>query len=170
MCQAFPFFCLKLYEPCVYSTLFMLCNCTGPFNCYNCSWVVANCCFLVSKSITCHLFVSAPYAPPVNWNFKSGAAAAAAKDRTAIGKDNKHIDVDAVGTVNGVSIHEFDLDSVDDKPWRKPGKNNYSEISAACLVFVWGWFHCPSWGSRLTDWLVGTLKDSNSDSNETCLQ
>lgn len=29
--------------------------------------------------------------------------------------------MDAVGTVNGVSIHEFDLDSVDDKPWRKPG-------------------------------------------------
>ena len=82
-----------------------------------------NCCFLVSKSITCHSFASAPYAPPVNWNFKSGVAAAAAKDRTAIGKDNKHIDVDAVGTVNGVSIHEFDLDSVDDNPWRKPGKN-----------------------------------------------
>lgn len=32
--------------------------------------------------------------------------------------------MDAVGTVNGVSIHEFDLDSVDDKPWRKPGKKN----------------------------------------------
>ena len=30
--------------------------------------------------------------------------------------------MDAVGTVNGVSVHEFDLDSVDDKPWRKPGK------------------------------------------------
>ena len=30
--------------------------------------------------------------------------------------------MDAVGTVNGVSIHEFDLDLVDDKPWRKPGK------------------------------------------------
>ena len=37
-------------------------------------------------------------------------------------KDNKHLDVDAVGTVNGVSVHEFDLDSVDDKPWRKPGR------------------------------------------------
>ena len=35
MCQAFPCFCLNLYEPCVYSTLFMLCNCTGPFNCNN---------------------------------------------------------------------------------------------------------------------------------------
>ncbi|KAJ7392989.1 pre-mRNA 3-end-processing factor fip1l1 [Desmophyllum pertusum] len=59
----------------------------------------------------------APYAPPVNWNFKAGGAA---KDRMAGSKD-KGIDVDAVGTVNGVSVHEFDLDSVDDKPWRKPG-------------------------------------------------
>ena len=38
------------------------------------------------------------------------------------GSKDKGIDVDAVGTVNGVSVHEFDLDSVDDKPWRKPGK------------------------------------------------
>lgn len=67
-------------------------------------------------------FIRAPYAPPVNWNFKSGAAAASAKDRIASNKDSKGIDVEAVGTVNGVSIHEFDLDSVDDKPWRKPGK------------------------------------------------
>lgn len=52
---------------------------------------------------------------------------AAAKDRIAGTKDNKHIDVDAVGTVNGVSVHEFDLDSVDDKPWRKPGKSKFWE-------------------------------------------
>ena len=73
-------------------------------------------------------FIRAPYAPPVNWNFKSGSGAASAKDRIASGKDGKGIDVDAVGTVNGVSIHEFDLDTVDDKPWRKPGKivNNNS--------------------------------------------
>lgn len=64
-------------------------------------------------------FLRAPYAAPVNWNFKSGSGSAAVKDT----KDNKHIDVDAVGTVNGVSVHEFDLDSVDDKPWRKPGKS-----------------------------------------------
>ena len=66
--------------------------------------------------------IRASYAGPVNWNFKSGSGTAAAKDRTASLKDGKGIDVEAVGTVNGVSIHEFDLDSVDDKPWRKPGK------------------------------------------------
>lgn len=38
------------------------------------------------------------------------------------GKDTRHLDLEAVGTVNGVSVYEFDLDSVDDKPWRKPGK------------------------------------------------
>ena len=65
---------------------------------------------------------SAPYTTPSNWTFKPGTGAASVKERTAIGKDGKGINVDAVGTVNGVSIHEFDLDSVDDKPWRKPGK------------------------------------------------
>ncbi|XP_015766995.1 PREDICTED: pre-mRNA 3'-end-processing factor FIP1-like [Acropora digitifera] len=68
-----------------------------------------------------HPLRSAPYTTPSNWTFKPGTGAASVKERTAIGKDGKGINVDAVGTVNGVSIHEFDLDSVDDKPWRKPG-------------------------------------------------
>ena len=83
---------------------------------------------------TYFLFFRTPYAPPVNWNFKSGAAAASAKDRTASGKDGKGIDVEAVGTVNGVSIHEFDLDSVDDKPWRKPGRKIMS-IIISIIIF-----------------------------------
>ncbi|KAK3606713.1 hypothetical protein CHS0354_005851 [Potamilus streckersoni] len=35
----------------------------------------------------------------------------------------KGIDLDGVGTINGVSIFEFDIDSLqaEDKPWRKPG-------------------------------------------------
>ena len=69
-----------------------------------------------------HPLNSAPYTTPSNWTFKPGTGATSVKERTAIGKDGKGINVDAVGTVNGVSIHEFDLDSVDDKPWRKPGK------------------------------------------------
>lgn len=31
------------------------------------------------------------------------------------------IDLEAVGKINGVPTYEFDLDTVDDKPWRKPG-------------------------------------------------
>lgn len=36
----------------------------------------------------------------------------------------KGVDVDAVGTINGVPTYDFDLDGLqaDDKPWRKPGK------------------------------------------------
>jgi len=35
----------------------------------------------------------------------------------------KGIDLDTPGTVNGVSVYEFDLDSLqaEEKPWRKPG-------------------------------------------------
>ena len=35
----------------------------------------------------------------------------------------KGVDLDAPGTINGVSVYEYDLTSldVDEKPWRKPG-------------------------------------------------
>ena len=34
----------------------------------------------------------------------------------------KGVNVDGVGTVNGVNIYEYDLDTgSEDKPWRKPG-------------------------------------------------
>ena len=37
---------------------------------------------------------------------------------------SKGIDIEAVGTINGQSVYEFDLDSISerDRPWRKPGK------------------------------------------------
>ena len=38
------------------------------------------------------------------------------------GSGSKRLDLEAVGTVNGVSVYEYDLETVDDKPWRKPGK------------------------------------------------
>ena len=39
---------------------------------------------------------------------------------------SKRLDLEAVGTVNGVSVYEYDLETVDDKPWRKPGKSELS--------------------------------------------
>ena len=33
----------------------------------------------------------------------------------------KGVDVEGIGSINGVSIYEFDLDTVEDKPWRRPG-------------------------------------------------
>lgn len=30
-------------------------------------------------------------------------------------------DFESVGTINGVAAHEFNLDNLEDKPWRKPG-------------------------------------------------
>ena len=36
--------------------------------------------------------------------------------------DTKRLDIDAVGTVNSVSIYEYDMDlGTDEKPWRDPG-------------------------------------------------
>uniref|UniRef100_H3AVF3 Pre-mRNA 3'-end-processing factor FIP1 n=1 Tax=Latimeria chalumnae TaxID=7897 RepID=H3AVF3_LATCH len=53
---------------------------------------------------------------PVNLNIKTvgrafGAAAAKIKG----------VDLDAPGSINGVPVLEVDLDSFEDKPWRKPG-------------------------------------------------
>ena len=30
-------------------------------------------------------------------------------------------DFESVGVINGVPSHEFNLDNLEDKPWRKPG-------------------------------------------------
>lgn len=30
-------------------------------------------------------------------------------------------DFESVGIINGVPAHEFNLDNLEDKPWRKPG-------------------------------------------------
>lgn len=39
-----------------------------------------------------------------------------------IGTKVKGVDLDAPGSINGVPLLEVDLDSFEDKPWRKPGK------------------------------------------------
>ncbi|RIB30867.1 Fip1 motif-domain-containing protein [Gigaspora rosea] len=31
------------------------------------------------------------------------------------------VNINAVGSLDGTSIYDVDLDSVEDKPWRKPG-------------------------------------------------
>ena len=51
---------------------------------------------------------------------------------TATAAAGSKLNMDTVGTVNGVTIYEFDLDSVDDKPWRKPGRS--TKIATARLV------------------------------------
>ena len=37
---------------------------------------------------------------------------------------SKGVDVEAVGSINGVPTYDFDLDSLDEKPWRKPGNKS----------------------------------------------
>ena len=51
----------------------------------------------------------------------SGILSAAAS--TVTKTQPKGIDLDTPGTINGVSVYEFDLDSLqaEEKPWRKPG-------------------------------------------------
>lgn len=53
---------------------------------------------------------------PVNLNIKAGG-----RVYGNTGTKVKGVDLDAPGSVNGVPLLEVDLDSFEDKPWRKPG-------------------------------------------------
>ncbi|MGH0149632.1 UNVERIFIED_CONTAM: hypothetical protein FKN15_056907 [Acipenser sinensis] len=55
---------------------------------------------------------------PVNLNIKT-----AGRPYGAVGK-SKGIDLEAPGSINGVPLLEVDLDSFEDKPWRKPVRAN----------------------------------------------
>ena len=47
----------------------------------------------------------------------------------------KGIDIEAQGTINGVPVYEFDLNSIEneEKPWRKPGEKH----DFMCLFVVY---------------------------------
>ncbi|XP_019818315.1 pre-mRNA 3'-end-processing factor FIP1 isoform X6 [Bos indicus] len=53
---------------------------------------------------------------PVNLNIKTGG-----RVYGTAGTKVKGVDLDAPGSINGVPLLEVDLDSFEDKPWRKPG-------------------------------------------------
>ncbi|XP_078534321.1 pre-mRNA 3'-end-processing factor FIP1 isoform X2 [Lissotriton helveticus] len=53
---------------------------------------------------------------PVNLNIKTGG-----RIYGAAGGKVKGVDLEAPGSINGVPLVEVDLDSFEDKPWRKPG-------------------------------------------------
>uniref|UniRef100_A0A8D0BDC2 Pre-mRNA 3'-end-processing factor FIP1 n=1 Tax=Salvator merianae TaxID=96440 RepID=A0A8D0BDC2_SALMN len=55
-------------------------------------------------------------AAPVNLNIKTGG-----RSYGSSGAKVKGVDLDAQGSINGVPLLEVDLDSFEDKPWRKPG-------------------------------------------------
>jgi len=60
---------------------------------------------------------AAKVATPVS----AAAAAAAENGNEAVEKQKTTIDIEAEGNINGMPVKEFDLDSIIDKPWRKPG-------------------------------------------------
>uniref|UniRef100_H3CEP7 Pre-mRNA 3'-end-processing factor FIP1 n=1 Tax=Tetraodon nigroviridis TaxID=99883 RepID=H3CEP7_TETNG len=56
-------------------------------------------------------------APPVNLNIKTTGSRPYGQGTTKL----KGIDLDASGNINGVSVVEVDMESFEEKPWRKPG-------------------------------------------------
>ncbi|KAM9314175.1 pre-mRNA 3'-end-processing factor FIP1 isoform 3-T3 [Pholidichthys leucotaenia] len=59
-----------------------------------------------------------PYgAPPVNLNIKTTGSRPYGQVSTKL----KGVDLDAPGNINGVPVLEVDMESFEEKPWRKPG-------------------------------------------------
>ncbi|XP_017281334.1 pre-mRNA 3'-end-processing factor FIP1 isoform X1 [Kryptolebias marmoratus] len=56
-------------------------------------------------------------APPVNLNIKSTSSRPYGQVTTKL----KGVDLDAPGNINGVPVVEVDMESFEEKPWRKPG-------------------------------------------------
>ncbi|XP_073722092.1 pre-mRNA 3'-end-processing factor FIP1 isoform X1 [Misgurnus anguillicaudatus] len=56
------------------------------------------------------------YAAPVNLNIKT-----AGRPYGAVGSKVKGVDLEAPGSINGVPVLEVDMESFEEKPWRKPG-------------------------------------------------
>ena len=60
--------------------------------------------------------------------FKTGyqrpgaTAAVAAAAAVAAKQPAKGVDMEAVGTINDVPVFEFDIGTLEEKPWRKPGE------------------------------------------------
>ncbi len=65
---------------------------------------------------------SFPYgSTPMNLNItKRGATFGSGQGNSSV-KPKPGLDIDAVGTINGISIYDVNLDSLEEKPWRKPG-------------------------------------------------
>ncbi|XP_066515768.1 pre-mRNA 3'-end-processing factor FIP1 isoform X2 [Hoplias malabaricus] len=56
-------------------------------------------------------------ATPVNLNIKTGSN----RPYGAVGTKVKGVDLDAPGNINGIPVLEVDMESFEEKPWRKPG-------------------------------------------------
>lgn len=56
-------------------------------------------------------------APPVNLNIKSTGS----RPYGQVSAKLKGVDLDAPGNINGVPVLEVDMESFEEKPWRKPG-------------------------------------------------
>lgn len=42
-------------------------------------------------------------------------------------------DFEQIGTINSVPVHEYNLDTLEEKPWRKPGADITGNSSLCCV-------------------------------------
>ncbi|UYV81037.1 hypothetical protein LAZ67_19002593 [Cordylochernes scorpioides] len=99
--------------------------------------------------------------PPVNLNLKRTTTSTtySSGERSKSMRSAGALDSDLVGSINGIALYEFNLDSLEDKPWRKPGAditdyfnygfnedtwrsyygNNAVTETSHTILFIWIW-------------------------------
>lgn len=79
----------------------------------------------------------------------------------------KGVDLDAPGNINGVPVLEVDMESFEEKPWRKPGvyvsvyktKTCYYSFSHYSCRFLWGVFVMISrWQMETLNWALSRIQ------------
>lgn len=58
----------------------------------------------------------------------------------------KGVDLDAPGSINGVPVLEVDMESFEEKPWRKPGLLNFLKSQSLTQYHICrGLLKCNTW-------------------------
>ena len=57
---------------------------------------------------------------------------------TPLAKQSKGLDIEAVGTINGTNVYDFDIESLqaEEKPWKKPGEIQISKFAVKFARYI----------------------------------
>jgi Fip1 motif len=64
------------------------------------------------------------------------------------------LDVDAVGNIDGTNIYEFNVDSLEDKPWLKPGADITDYFNYGFVEDTWR-IYCERQANLRSENIVG---------------
>ena len=73
--------------------------------------------------------------PPGNRTFYRSPGQATGTPKVAGTSTSKSLDVSTTGSVNGLPVLDISLESLEDKPWRKPGEEQYCQSNNFLFIY-----------------------------------